>query len=405
MHDAWREVRLGDIFEPTNRRLGEHVDEPEIFSVTKYDGFVPAEEYFGKRIASAKLDTYKIVEADEWAYSTIHINEGSIARNRLGRRGVVSPMYTTMRLTTDQIDPYYAELVMRSPWMLARYGDAQQGSINRRRSLPWKTFASLAIPLPTPQEQRRIVDLIGAVDDTIAATGKAADSALTSRERMLESVFSRGERVDVGSLVDEIQGGRSPKAVDVPPGPDESGVLKVSAVTSSGFVAEAAKRLEDTSPFSPHHRVSSGDVLITRANTAEKVGQVCLVDRDYPNLYLSDKTLRLIPADGASPAALVAAMNAPLAREQLSSMSTGTSASMKNVSQQDIRRVRIAWPENAPAMGELDQIFLTTYRKHSDMLDHLRALRANLLTALLSGEHEIPVSYDAVMRELVGTGR
>ena len=39
-----------------------------------------------------------------------------------------------------------------------------------------------------------------------------------------------------------------------------------------------------------------GDLLISRANTVELVGAVVLVKRDYPNLMLSDKTLRLNPA-------------------------------------------------------------------------------------------------------------
>lgn len=403
MRDGWARVPLGDVLAQVHRPVSvEGLKEVPFAGVRWY-----AEGVYRRDTVPAK--TVKTKTLNE-------IRSGDVVYNRMWATkasfGVVGDEADGCLVTNDfpifvadsaRIARAFVGLIFEwAPFQTAAALSAT-GTTERRR-LHERDFIRIVIPVPSLQEQERIVDLTDALDNTIAATQEAAESCLVSRERRLESVFSRGERVEVGSLVQEIQGGRSPKAEDVPPEPGEPGVLKVSAVTSAGFVPGAAKRLDDASLFSPHHRVSSGDVLITRANTAEKVGQVCLVDRDYPNLYLSDKTLRLIPAHGVNPEALVAAMNAPLAREQLSSMSTGTSASMKNVSQQDIRRVRVAWPENTTATGEVDQAFLTTYRKHRDTLERLRALRSNLLAALLSGEHLIPELYDAVMGELVGTG-
>ena len=94
-----------------------------------------SDEYFDKRIASANLDAYKPILQDGWAYSTIHIDEGSIARNTLGCPGVISPMYTTMRWISEDDEPTFFELLLRSPQMLAKYRDNAQGSINRRRIL------------------------------------------------------------------------------------------------------------------------------------------------------------------------------------------------------------------------------------------------------------------------------
>lgn len=401
MREGWRETKLGELFRTTNERLGPHTAEPPVFSVTKYDGIVLAEDYFGKRVASDKLNAYKVVNVDDWAYSTIHIDEGSIARNHQGACGVVSPMYTTMRFIGQHIaHPFYCEVLLRSPWMLNVYSSFQQGSINRRRSLPWKVFSEIEVPLPPLSEQRRIVDLIGAVDEAIERAEEGERSLLRLRSLYLESHFSQAgsPRVAVRDLIRTIEGGRSPKASDKPPTVDEFGVLKVSAVTSAGFLPHESKTIDDVGAFSNSHAVRRHDVLITRANTAALVGQTCLVRGEHPNLFLCDKTLRLVPDDTIPAAALVAALNSPSARDQLSASATGTSASMKNISQQNIGDVRVVWPENAVLVGETDQQFLSSLYAATDSVARLRTLRSNLLTALLSGEHEIPESYD----ELIG---
>lgn len=168
MTDEWADVRLDSVFEVDNSKLGQHEAEPRVLSLSKYDGFVPADEYFGKRIASAQLDGYKIVAPDGWAYSTIHIDEGSIARNTLGFPGVISPMYTTLRWVSREHEPAYFALLLKSPALLACYRDAAQGSINRRRSLPFKAFGGLTVTVPAISAQRRIVDLMTHLDNHIA---------------------------------------------------------------------------------------------------------------------------------------------------------------------------------------------------------------------------------------------
>ncbi len=120
MPEGWRRVPLGELFRQHSARLGRHEEEPPVLSLSKHDGIVLASEYFDKRIASKKLDQYKILNPHEFAYSTIHIDEGSVGRNNLGITGVISPMYTTMQLISDVADPRYLENLLRLPAMLDR---------------------------------------------------------------------------------------------------------------------------------------------------------------------------------------------------------------------------------------------------------------------------------------------
>ena len=61
-----------------------------------------------------------------------------------------------------------------------------------------------------------------------------------------------------------------------------------------------------------------------------------------------------------------------------------------------MRRVHVSWPEQPETAGALDQALLDVYHCSRATVERLQTLRSNLLTALLSGEHEIPESYDGV---------
>jgi type I restriction enzyme S subunit len=149
----------------------------------------------------------------------------------------------------------------------------------------------------------------------------------------------------LGELLAKIEAGSSPKAEGRPAGPNEKGVLKVSAVSWGDFRPWENKTLPADYPFDINAAVRNGDLLISRANTSQLVGTVVLVDGDHPNLMLSDKTLRLVPASSEiSKRFLLYALRTPWVRSVFEEDATGTSDSMRNLSQEKVRSAPIALP-------------------------------------------------------------
>lgn len=154
------------------------------------------------------------------------------------------------------------------------------------------------------------------------------------------------ERTTLGAVLTDIQAGKSFLTAETIARPDELGVLKVSAVTWSKFQPDEAKALKSDYVPASTHRVRSGDFIISRANTKEFVGAVVLVDGDYPNRLLSDKTLRLVVDDAlVSKEFLVYALRSRLAREHIEEFATGTSDSMRNISHGVIRSIPIPFAD------------------------------------------------------------
>lgn len=176
--------------------------------------------------------------------------------------------------------------------------------------------------------------------------------------------ISHWREATIGDALARIESGVSPKAMDRPAGPDEYGVLKVSAVTWDDFRPEENKALFPEFDTSNISVVNAGDLLLSRANTAELLASPVLVPRDYHNLILSDKTLRLVPRrDVADTRFLLYALRQPKARQYFLSHATGTSGSMRNVSQDTIRNCPIPLPP------------LPEQKRIADILDKADAIR------------------------------
>jgi type I restriction enzyme, S subunit len=92
--------------------------------------------------------------------------------------------------------------------------------------------------------------------------------------------------------------------------------------------------------------VRKGDLIISRANTTELVGAVCVVRHTPPNVLLPDKLWRIKLRQNAQvdPNYLLHFLQLPYARKIIGDLATGTSGSMKNISKEKAGTIRIVLP-------------------------------------------------------------
>jgi type I restriction enzyme S subunit len=197
----------------------------------------------------------------------------------------------------------------------------------------------------------------------------------------------------LGQLLKRIDAGRSPRAQNRPARDGEFGVLKVSAVSWERFLPGENKALLPGSTPGDAPTLRAGDLLVSRANTAGLVGAAVLVDRDYPNLMLSDKTLRLVPAsEQISHIYLLYALTSPLVRRYFARQATGTSDSMRNLSQAKLRATPIPFPplaEQHRIVVEVEQrlsVADVTKDIIAQSLEHARRLRRSILKHAFQGK-------------------
>jgi type I restriction enzyme S subunit len=345
----------------------------------------------GEQIAAKTLFQ---VQNEDIIYSRLFAWKGSFGVVPAEHDGcVASNEFPTYRANEELLPAYYAIWSSRPVvWELAE--ESSTGTTaNSRLRLGEDDFLDLEINLPSAEEQREIIVAVDAVDELVAAYRAEADAAATALRAARDHLAAHMKMKRLGDVLARIEAGKSPSALDRPPNADERGVLKVSAVRPGEFRPDEAKTLDSEASFPDRARVKSGDVLITRANTRELVGAVCRVPRDYPNLYLCDKTLRLVPRDELlDPAFLVHTASTTATRAQIEDAATGSSDSMKNISHSVILDLQVPVPETLEAQrkvaAQLD-ILAETAHQAEVLFDKTRVMRAALVESLISGEWQV----------------
>ena len=150
--------------------------------------------------------------------------------------------------------------------------------------------------------------------------------------------------VRVGSLLHYIDTGKSFKCDEIPPTNDKCGIIKVSAVTWGQFKENESKTCYSNDLWVDEYAIHENDFLICRANTAALVGGCVIVDQISKRLMLSDKVLRLHFSEMLYSYYVLWALRTPVVRNQFSAAATGTSESMKNISQDIIKNTLIPLP-------------------------------------------------------------
>jgi type I restriction enzyme S subunit len=421
---GWDFRTLGDVTAERSDKVGPG-RAPVVLSSTKHFGLVPSDDFFSNRqIYSSDLSNYKTVKRDWFAYATNHLAEGSVGIQDAYDLACVSPIYTVFSCRRDTI-PGYLFRLLKWPQMIGAYQVHEQASVNRRGAVRYASFARIAITMPPPREQRRIAEILDSVDLAISSTERLIAKLTLTKQGLVYDLLTRGvdhdgsprTPEDVGSVgtppgqlphgwthaplgerIVSIDAGHSPDVPDVPAAHGEWAVLKVSAVKPDGLQPKVNKALLDQRNVKTGLEIHDGDLLMTRANTPQLVGLACFVSDPPPGLLLSDKTLRLnLDSQRAVPRFVALALQSPLARRQIEVNGTGSSGSMKNISQEEIRNIVIAWPSPSEQAHIVERVEAASRRLDlsRQSLSKLKKVKLGLADDLLMGRVRVSGDEDS----------
>lgn len=244
------------------------------------------------------------------------------------------------------VNPRFAEAYLVSDAAARAIDQMKTGTSESGLNLTHGRFRKLRIPLPPLSEQQRIVDAVeeqlSRLDSASAALQRVSREGRRYRRALFQlAIPADSETTTLGELLERVEAGKSFRALGRPAEPTEWGVIRVSAMTWGSFLEHENKAVPQGRTFDPRKEIRPGDLLLSRANTREYVGASVRVLDCRPRLLLSDKSLRLVPNRGVDIRWLHLALSAPTVRERISAMATGTKDGMRNISQANLKRVRL----------------------------------------------------------------
>jgi type I restriction enzyme S subunit len=187
----WRLIHISDVSKEVSIKNRSDKEVP-VLSCTKYNGLVPSLEYFGRKIFSDDLTTYKIVPKNHFAYATNHIEEGSIGYQENFDEALISPMYTVFK-TDSSINDYFFYKLLKSYRCIYEYQAWMEGSIDRRGGLRWDAFSKIKVQVPSLKEQIAIAQVVQAADKEITLLKTNLDK-LKEQKRGLMQVLLTGKK-------------------------------------------------------------------------------------------------------------------------------------------------------------------------------------------------------------------
>ena len=166
---SWEQRKLGNIAAKVTEKNTQNSIK-ETFTNSAEIGVVSQRDFFDHDIAKAdKIDGYYIVQENDFIYNpriSVTAPCGPINRNKLGRKGVMSPLYTIFR--TNGINPLFLEWYFKSScWYAYMYFNGDSGARSDRFSIKNELFFDMPIPLPKDDEQWRIGLLLESLNNLI----------------------------------------------------------------------------------------------------------------------------------------------------------------------------------------------------------------------------------------------
>ena len=182
---SWEQRKLSEITDKvTEKNAG--LQYVETFTNSAEFGIISQRDFFDHDIAKlGSLDGYYIVKNEDFVYNpriSTSAPVGPINRNKLGRTGVMSPLYTVFR--PHDIDTTYLEYFFKCGyWHSFMNFNGDSGARSDRFSIRDNVFFQMPIPIPDIDEQRKIGELLTCLDNLITLhqrKGKAAVSGCSN---------------------------------------------------------------------------------------------------------------------------------------------------------------------------------------------------------------------------------
>jgi type I restriction enzyme S subunit len=162
------------------------------------------------------------------------------------------------------------------------------------------------------------------------------------------------ESLNLKQLIKDLQSGISVNSEDRPIADDsEFGILKTSSVANGVFKKSENKKIVDEEITRAKLNPTENEIIISRMNTPQLVGESGYIDKTYPNLFVPDRLWQTVTySKKCHNRWLSYFLITDRVRYNLKSIATGTSGTMKNISKPNFLGIKV----NCPTLPEQQKI-------------------------------------------------
>ena len=282
--DDWEQRKLNEIADKVSEK-NKNNEFSEPFTNSAEQGIISQKDFFDREIVNNEnLNGYYIVRNDDFIYNpriSVSAPVGPINRNRLGRNGVMSPLYTVFR--THDIDNLYLEFYFKTTrWHRFMKLNGDSGARFDRFTISSTQFMEMPIPYPTLEEQQKIGEYFESFDNLITLHQRQCDDIKQLKKYMLQKMFPRKDQnvpeIRFDGFSDDweqrkfsdlvlIERGGSPRPIDafITDNPNGLNWVKIGDAPEQGrYITKTAEKIRPEG-LSKTREVHPGDLILSNS--------------------------------------------------------------------------------------------------------------------------------------------
>ena len=343
---SWEQRKLSEIADKvTEKNAG--LQYVETFTNSAEFGIISQRDFFDHDIAKlGSLDGYYIVKNEDFVYNpriSTSAPVGPINRNKLGRTGVMSPLYTVFR--PHDVDTTYLEHFFKCAyWHSFMNFNGDSGARSDRFSIKDDVFFQMPIPLPYIDEQRKIGELLTRLDhlitlhqrECISFTGRAGRLILTANKKRTTSSWEQRKLGEMGQTYTGLSGKTK----------DDFGHGQARFVTYMNVFSNPISNPEMTEPIEidpKQNEVEVGDVFFTTSSeTPEEVGMSSILLEKRGKTYLNSFCFGFRPSEKIDSYYLAYMLRSESTRAKIILLAQGISR--YNISKNKVMEIAVSLP-------------------------------------------------------------
>ena len=238
----------------------------ETFTNSAEFGIISQRDFFDHDIAKIEsLNGYYIVRNEDFVYNpriSTSAPVGPINRNKLGRIGVMSPLYTVFR--PHDVDTTYLEHFFKSKyWHSFMNYNGDSGARSDRFSIKDSVFFEMPIPIPHIEEQRKIGAYLFHLDNLITLHQRNSADFVS---RFFSDFTNTWEQRKLGDVV-QITMGQSPDGSTYSDEPSDYILVQGNADLQNGWVCPRIWTTQITK------KADAGDLIMSVRAPAGAMGK------------------------------------------------------------------------------------------------------------------------------------
>jgi type I restriction enzyme S subunit len=342
------------------------------------------------------------VRPGQFVYNRLFATEGSFAVVQPGDAvAVASNEFPVFDVDASELLVEYLGLYFQQPRVWARVAQECVGTTKSRSRWKEERLREHSFDLPPLEQQQRIVDLLGALDEVVDGCSQVRsvlESAWWAACQTLEYEVLESETVALGGIA-EIGGGIAKNSADAArPDAAEAPYLRAANVQRRFFDLGEVSTITATRSKIQKALLLPGDILMNEGGDRDKLGRGAVWRGQVEGCVHQNHVFRVrLTTDRFLPEFVSAWANSYGRRwfDTNGSQTTGiASISKTTLSRFPVPEVALSRQQEwVDALDELD----ATAEAAAEGMRSLEELRSHMLTVLLSGEHEIPASYDELL--------